>query len=147
VDASWLWALWTWEYPARPVHERTLSGSFPPYGPGRYDPQYEEDGIDYPVGYVRWTEKRNTKAFLELLASGAVYVSTLIEKRCPVEQGSRAYEDLKETRAYTVLLEYPTRALLPMPARSAGTLVSSSAKSFPKRRPTGRLYRRGQLRA
>jgi hypothetical protein len=40
------------------------------YGPGRYDPQYEEEGVDYPIGYVRWTEKRNMEAFLELLASG-----------------------------------------------------------------------------
>ena len=38
------------------------------YGPGRYDPEYEEDGVDYPVGYVRWTEKRNMEAFLDLLS-------------------------------------------------------------------------------
>ncbi len=96
------------------------------YGPGRYDPRYEEDGVDYPVGYVRWTEKRNMEAFLELLASGAVNVTPLVERRCPVEQGSRAYQDLKETRAYTVLLEYPSRALLPMPARSADPSISNS---------------------
>ena len=40
------------------------------YGPGRYDPQYEEKGIDYPAGYVRWTEKRNMEAFLRLVADG-----------------------------------------------------------------------------
>ena len=85
------------------------------YGPGRYDPQYEEDGVDYPVGYVRWTEKRNMEAFLALLASGAVNVTPLIAKRCPVEQGGEAYQELKETGAYTVLLEYPSRTLLPMP--------------------------------
>ena len=38
------------------------------YGPGRYDFEYEEDGVDYPVGHVRWTEKRNMEAFLDLLA-------------------------------------------------------------------------------
>lgn len=54
------------------------------YGPGRYDSQYEEEGLDYPVGYVRWTEKRNMKAFLDLLASGAIKVYPFLEKRCPV---------------------------------------------------------------
>ena len=44
------------------------------YGPGRYDSEYEEDGRDYPVGHVRWTEKRNMEAFLDLLASGAIQV-------------------------------------------------------------------------
>ena len=51
------------------------------YGPGRYDPQYEEEGVDYPVGYVRWTEQRNMEAFLGLLAAGAMDVASLIDKR------------------------------------------------------------------
>ncbi len=89
------------------------------YGPGRYDSQYEEDGVDYPVGYVRWTEKRNMEAFLDLLASGAINVAPFLERRCPVEQGSAAYQELKETGAYTVLLEYPSRALISMPAPAA----------------------------
>ena len=61
------------------------------YGPGRYDSEYEEDGRDYPVGYVRWTEKRNMEAFLDLLASGAIQVTPFLERRCTVEQGSAAY--------------------------------------------------------
>ncbi len=65
------------------------------YGPGRYDPQYEEEGLDYPIGYVRWTEKRNMEAFLDLLASGAIKVAPFIEKRCSVEQGGAAYRELK----------------------------------------------------
>jgi predicted dehydrogenase/threonine dehydrogenase-like Zn-dependent dehydrogenase len=89
------------------------------YGPGRYDSQYEEDGVDYPVGYVRWTEKRNMEAFLDLLASGAINVAPFLERRCPVEQGSAAYQELKETGAYTVLLEYPSRALIGMPSPAA----------------------------
>jgi polar amino acid transport system substrate-binding protein len=80
------------------------------YGPGRYDPQYEEDGIDYPIGYVRWTEKRNMEAFLELLGSGVVKVGRLIEQRCRVESGAMAYEELKKTGAYTILVEYPTQS-------------------------------------
>ncbi len=109
------------------------------YGPGRYDPQYEEDGIDYPVGYVRWTEKRNMEAFLELLAAGAVNVAPLIEKRCPVEQGSGAYQELKGAGAYTVLLEYPSRALLPMP-------VPPNDSVKPSRGSHGRVSKAGGLR-
>ena len=85
------------------------------YGPGRYDPQYEEEGLDYPIGYVRWTEKRNMEAFLELLASGAIQVAPFIEKRCSVEQGGAAYRELKDTGAYTFLVEYPVRASNEMP--------------------------------
>lgn len=75
------------------------------YGPGRYDPQYEEGGVDYPIGYVRWTEKRNMEAFLDLLASGQVNVTPLLEYRYPVGEGAKAYADLKAGR-YTSILEY-----------------------------------------
>ncbi|MBA3242603.1 MAG: zinc-binding alcohol dehydrogenase, partial [Acidobacteria bacterium] len=55
------------------------------YGPGRYDPEYEERGHDYPLAHVRWTEGRNLEAFLELLASGSVNVERLTTHRFPVE--------------------------------------------------------------
>jgi polar amino acid transport system substrate-binding protein len=77
------------------------------YGPGRYDPQYEEEGTDYPIGYVRWTEKRNMEAFLRLVASGAVKIAPLLERRFPVAQSESAYAELKSSSAYTVLIEYP----------------------------------------
>jgi len=96
------------------------------YGPGRYDSQYEEDGLDYPVGYVRWTEKRNMEAFLDLLASGAVNVAPFLERCCPVEQGSAAYQELKDTGAYTVLLEYPSRGLISMPPSTGAAAESPS---------------------
>ena len=96
------------------------------YGPGRYDAQYEEDGHDYPIGYVRWTEKRNMEAFLDLLASGAINVAPFLERRCPVEQGGAAYQELKSTGAYTVLVEYPGRVLIPMPV-AAGAAPRSAA--------------------
>ena len=108
------------------------------YGPGRYDPLYEEEGLDYPIGYVRWTEKRNMEAFLELLASGAIQVAPFIEKRCSVEQGGAAYRELKDTGAYTVLVEYPVRALpampvvssdSPQPVRARGPGISGSGAS------------------
>lgn len=61
------------------------------YGPGRYDPSYEEGGVDYPVAYVRWTENRNMEAFLELLRSGAVRVDPLIELERPLDQATELY--------------------------------------------------------
>jgi len=75
------------------------------YGPGRYDPLYEEGGIDYPIGYVRWTERRNMEAFLDLLATGQIDVTPLLEHRYAIEDGAKAYADLKNG-LYTVILEY-----------------------------------------
>jgi len=62
------------------------------YGPGRYDPEYEEKGHDYPVGYVRWTEGRNVAAVLKLLASNQLDFAPLITHRFPIEQAERGYE-------------------------------------------------------
>jgi polar amino acid transport system substrate-binding protein len=69
------------------------------YGPGRYDPEYEERGHDYPYAYVRWTEGRNIEAFLDLVASGKVRVEPLITHRFPIENGEQAYRLISgETR-------------------------------------------------
>jgi polar amino acid transport system substrate-binding protein len=62
------------------------------YGPGRYDPEYEERGHDYPYAYVRWTEGRNLEAFLDLAADGRVSVGPLISHRFSVEDAERAYQ-------------------------------------------------------
>ena len=62
------------------------------YGPGRYDPTYEENGKDYPIGYVRWTEGRNFEAVVELLTDGKLNVKPLITHRFPIEQAPEAYE-------------------------------------------------------
>jgi len=81
------------------------------YGPGRYDPEYEERGHDYPLPYVRWTEGRNLEAFLDLVAAGVVNVERLTTHRFPIAEGARAY-DLITGRAgephLGVLLEYDT---------------------------------------
>src|SRR5438309_366950 len=93
------------------------------YGPGRYDVDYEEGGIDYPIGYVRWTEKRNMEAFVNFLASSSINVAGLIEKRYPVEQAETAYAAIRESGSYTALIDYAVSesavadALAPMPAR------------------------------
>jgi predicted dehydrogenase/threonine dehydrogenase-like Zn-dependent dehydrogenase len=75
------------------------------YGPGRYDPQYEEGGHDYPIGFVRWTEKRNMEGFLDLLSSGALNIEALLAQKYPVEDGSRAYDAVK-AGAYTGIIDY-----------------------------------------
>jgi polar amino acid transport system substrate-binding protein len=85
------------------------------YGPGRYDPEYEERGHDYPLAHVRWTEGRNLEAFLELLAARSVNVERLTTHRFQIEDGARAYELItgKTGEPYLgVLLEYdPNREL------------------------------------
>ncbi len=62
------------------------------YGPGRYDPDYEEKGRDYPIGYVRWTERRNMAAFMDMLAAGQLDMQALTTHRFPVEQAAVAYD-------------------------------------------------------
>ncbi len=82
------------------------------YGPGRYDPLYEEGGVDYPYGYVRFTEQRNMAAFLRLIAEGRIRVGPLITHRFPVDEASRAYDVVKsgdDTLRLGVLLRYPER--------------------------------------
>jgi predicted dehydrogenase/threonine dehydrogenase-like Zn-dependent dehydrogenase len=61
------------------------------YGPGRYDPRYEEQGLDYPYGYVRWTENRNMAAFLQMVSAGQINLQRLITHRFPIEQAQEAY--------------------------------------------------------
>ena len=78
--------------PRKPYYEKELrflvSRS---YGPGRYDPSYEEAGQSYPIGYVRWTETRNLESFLELLADGRVDVQPLISHRFSIDRAVEAY--------------------------------------------------------
>ena len=82
------------------------------YGPGRYDDRYELDGIDYPAGYVRWTERRNLECFLDLIARKEIEVETLISGRFPLDQASTVYADMAagSVNAVGVLLEYPAPA-------------------------------------
>ncbi len=82
------------------------------YGPGRYDVQYEEKGIDYPIGYVRWTEQRNMQAFVEFLAAGTVDVTPLLQVRYPLCEAEKAYSQLRERNGYTAILEYATEDMV-----------------------------------
>ncbi|HLG13558.1 MAG TPA: bi-domain-containing oxidoreductase [Blastocatellia bacterium] len=83
------------------------------YGPGRYDPEYEEKGIDYPIGYVRWTERRNMEAFLRLVADGSVNTEILATHRFSVAAADSAYELIlgrSGEHCCGVVLEYPAPA-------------------------------------
>lgn len=81
------------------------------YGPGRYDPAYEEAGRDYPLPYVRWTENRNMEAYLRLLANGSVSLATLSRESYPVADAPQAFEALRRDRKpLLVLLQYPESA-------------------------------------
>jgi predicted dehydrogenase/threonine dehydrogenase-like Zn-dependent dehydrogenase len=80
------------------------------YGPGRYDPIYEEGGLDYPLGFVRWTAGRNLEAFVNLLGDGGMDVSRLITHRFPIDEAAEAYKLItnKKGEAFLgVLLTYP----------------------------------------
>jgi predicted dehydrogenase/threonine dehydrogenase-like Zn-dependent dehydrogenase len=79
------------------------------YGPGRYDPEYEDRGHDYPAAYVRWTEERNIQAVLELMGRGKLDLRPLISHRFPIDQAERAYELIESGREpyLGVILEYP----------------------------------------
>jgi predicted dehydrogenase/threonine dehydrogenase-like Zn-dependent dehydrogenase len=88
------------------------------YGPGRYDPQYEEGGQDYPIGFVRWTEKRNMEAFLDLLSSRPLEVEGLLAHQFPVAEGGKAYAAV-EAGAYTGIIDYQTTAEVRPSARPA----------------------------
>ena len=83
------------------------------YGPGRYDPQYEEKGQDYPFGYVRWTEGRNIGAIVGLIAEGRLDVRPLISHRFPIESAVDAYELItgkKKEPFLGVLITYPAQS-------------------------------------
>jgi polar amino acid transport system substrate-binding protein len=83
------------------------------YGPGRYDPSYEEEGRDYPAGYVRWTERRNMEEFLRLVKGGAVTPGLLTTHRYAIDAAAEAYALLagpskgRSARPFGVVLEYP----------------------------------------
>lgn len=80
------------------------------YGPGRYDPAYEEKGQDYPLGYVRWTEGRNLQAIVDLIGTGKMDVRPLITHRFPIEDADKAYQLISgkvEESFLGVIITYP----------------------------------------
>ncbi|MCM3869346.1 MAG: Gfo/Idh/MocA family oxidoreductase, partial [Pyrinomonadaceae bacterium] len=105
------------------------------YGPGRYDPEYEERGHDYPFGYVRWTEQRNIEAFLQLISAGRVNVDRLVTHRFPVAEAERAYEVIAGSVPEPhlgVLLEYD-------PESEPGRVIELTGHSISSRKPEGQV--------
>jgi polar amino acid transport system substrate-binding protein len=97
------------------------------YGPGRYDPAYEERGEDYPRAFVPWTAGRNLETFLDLVARGDVAVAPLISHRLPIEQAERAYEIVTGSEpSLGVLLTYPAAE---QPASSTVTLRKAEPRA------------------
>jgi predicted dehydrogenase/threonine dehydrogenase-like Zn-dependent dehydrogenase len=83
------------------------------YGPGRYDPTYEDRGVDYPIGYVRWTENRNMASFLALMAQGRLDLAPIITKVHPIAEAEAVYEGLARGEGgLGVLFQYPEEVAL-----------------------------------
>ncbi|MEU6538564.1 bi-domain-containing oxidoreductase [Streptomyces sp. NPDC047000] len=98
------------DLPWNAYYEKELDVRFSrSYGPGRYDPEYELEGRDYPIGYVRWTERRNLACFLDLLARGRVDVEPLVSRTADFEDAVETYRRLEdgELKAVAVLFRYP----------------------------------------
>ena len=99
------------------------------YGPGRYDPAYEEGGQDYPFGYVRWTEGRNLQSFVDLLAENKINLKPLITHRFPIERAPEAYELITGKTGdpfLGVLISYPPVATA-VPDRKVEFLSSTAS--------------------
>lgn len=102
------------------------------YGPGRYDPTYEEKGQDYPLGFVRWTEQRNFEAVLDMLASGQLDVKPLITHRFAFEDAPKAYEALTADKAgLGMLLQYTS----PVEQRMVRSVKLKPEATFAPQRP------------
>jgi predicted dehydrogenase/threonine dehydrogenase-like Zn-dependent dehydrogenase len=102
------------------------------YGPGRYDPNYEDNGQDYPLGFVRWTEQRNFEAVLDMLASGQLDVRPLVTHRFAFEDAPMAYETLTADNAVLgMLLRYSS----PAPQRMVRRVILSPKTTIEAQRP------------
>lgn len=98
----------------RPYYKKELTFTIArSYGPGRYDPSYEERAVDYPIGFVRFTEGRNVEEFVRLVSTGRADFTDLITHTIPFEQADKAYEMIttnqNHERYIAIVLEYPAR--------------------------------------
>jgi predicted dehydrogenase/threonine dehydrogenase-like Zn-dependent dehydrogenase len=93
------------------------------YGPGRYDDNYEQKGQDYPIGFVRWTEKRNFEAILEALRVGQLKVDPLITEIVPLDNYQQIYGNMGKSNAIASILSYPQEG-------NQESLVKISTRTF-----------------
>ncbi|MFR9795127.1 bi-domain-containing oxidoreductase [Streptomyces sp. MS06] len=120
------------DLPWNAYYEKELDVRFSrSYGPGRYDPEYELEGRDYPIGYVRWTERRNLACFLDLVARGRVDVEPLVSHTADFEDAVETYRRLDDggLKAVAVLFRYPEPAAgeAPAPAVAVPAVRSGGA--------------------
>ncbi len=102
------------------------------YGPGRYDRNYEQEGHDYPIGFVRWTEKRNLEAVLDMMADGRLDVKPLISHRFAIAEAQKAYDLIRGSApSLGILIQYPT------PQERPETDLRRSSVSLNKRPVSG----------
>jgi predicted dehydrogenase/threonine dehydrogenase-like Zn-dependent dehydrogenase len=95
------------------------------YGPGRYDPAYEEKGQDYPVGFVRWTEQRNFEAVLDMLASKRLDVAPLVSHRFAIDAAEQAYALVGGSApSLGIVLDYPAAASGPQEAMARSVRIA-----------------------
>jgi len=108
------------------------------YGPGRYDETYELDGVDYPPGYVRWTERRNLQCFVDMLATGKLNIDSLVSGVYPITDAAKIYDRLRadDLPGVGFLFGYPD-ADLTASAISWRTLVPEVPKGAPTTRRHG----------
>ncbi|MET7351310.1 bi-domain-containing oxidoreductase [Streptomyces mirabilis] len=135
------------DLPWNAYYEKELDVRFSrSYGPGRYDPSYELEGRDYPIGYVRWTERRNLACFLDLVARGRVDVEPLVSHIADFDDAVETYRRLKdgELKAVAVLFRYPEQTeaageaeapsvAVPAVRRSEGTAAPARSAKTPVR--------------
>jgi predicted dehydrogenase/threonine dehydrogenase-like Zn-dependent dehydrogenase len=136
------------DLPWNAYYEKELDVRFSrSYGPGRYDPVYEVQGVDYPAGYVRWTERRNLACFVDLLASGGVDAEALVSGTFPIADATDVYERLGkgELRGVGFLFKYDEPSELPS-ASDKPVPVSPGQTTVAPRRvpvPVGKAIRVG----
>jgi len=125
------------DLPWNAYYEKELDVRFSrSYGPGRYDDRYELEGIDYPAGYVRWTERRNLECFIDLIAREQIDVSSLVARIFPIADATAVYQQLSTGALPGVgfLFEYPDSTPLPtqepalQPAPVRRTVTGTGAK-------------------
>src|SRR5579884_747312 len=120
------------EFPRGPLYMKELRFRVSrSYGPGRYDPEYEERGLDYPIAFVRWTEQRNMEAVLSLQARGVLSLEDLIDEVIPVERAAEAYERIagppEQRPRGALVLSYPVDSERGLSSPAAGTRRSAPA--------------------
>ena len=102
------------------------------YGPGRYDTKYEEEGIDYPLPYVRWTEKRNFETILESIEKGSLKIDSLITEKIMLEDYRKIYDNIDSSNSIASIIDYSNDEIS---RNSKNTIITLKTKSYTKNKP------------